>query len=156
MGWERAEAFKSLFKSLTELRKALKFGDELICLGKVCMSLEGNRLHWIHSLTFMSSNLTCYHTEFTNTKMVFPPSPPQTDWGARAAMQNSRSVQKAPGGTGMPQVHKSEITYYTRERSSLCKQLCWLKTAAGHCPQSSTLERTPEPSFSWLRQTQPR
>lgn len=56
MGWEGAGAFKSLFKSFTKLRKALKFGDEPKCLGKVRMSLEGNRLHWIHSLIFMSSN----------------------------------------------------------------------------------------------------
>lgn len=154
MGWGGAGFFKSLFKSLTKPRKVLKFGDKAKYLGLVCLPLDCNRLHWVHSLKFnLLSHWVYKHS------MVFPPSPLQTKGGARAAMQNSQSVPKAPGSTGKPQVPKSEITHYIRERSSLCKQLCWLKTAACHCPSVVTrptaplLERIAEPSLGWLRQS---
>lgn len=94
--------------------------------------------------TFTSSNLTCYHTEFVNTGQFFlPPLCKLSRWSTCKIPGVCRNSWSAPGSTGKPMGWKSEIIHHTTETHLFCKQMCWLRRAACHCPSVVTVPTAP-------------
>lgn len=146
MGWEGAGAFKSLFKSLTKPRKALKFGDEAKHLRKLCMPLDCNRPRWVHSLTFMSSNLTCYHAEFTNTACFFlpllckPTEVPELLHKIPGVCRKRLAARENPStGTEVRNHSLRQGEKLASQRALLVEDSCLSLSLCAYCPHSSTV-----------------